>query len=235
MNFIMTNMLAFLIAIIYPIYIFATHQKVNANIIQNEKYRLLDYKQTLLIFWGLTLLIFLNFFVYKQPDLNFNLKLSIINTGLIILILVLTYLQYKTSNITPKDSNSVKEKLKGIYHYLPKTRNELIWFSLLSISAGICEEIIFRLFFFEFLKEHTTLIITFIVTNLIFAITHIGTGKRNLISSFFLGVLFSVLYYFTDNIWIAVLLHSLINLNAGLLGFRINKIEKSESELSPNR
>ena len=224
---ISTIILAVLIGIIYPIYIVFTHKKVNDSINNDSKFRLIDYKQTILIFWSLTLLILCNFFAYKQPDLNFNPKLSLISTGLIILTVGFAYFQYRTSKISPSDTNAVKEKLKDIYHYLPKTRNELKWFSFLSVSAGFCEEIIFRLFLFEILKMNSNLIIAFTVTNLIFAITHIGSGKNNLISSFILGLLFSVIYYFTENIWIAILLHIAIDINAGILGYRINKMTET--------
>lgn len=229
MNFTTTIILAVLIGIFYPIYIVVTYQKVNSNIRLNEKYRLADYQQTLLIFWGLTLLILLNFFACKQPDLNFNPKLSLINIGLIIVILGFAYFQYRSSKILPNDINSVKEKLKDVYHYLPKTNSELNWFTFLSVSAGICEEIIFRMFLFEFLRENLNLIITFIAINIIFAVTHIGSGKNNLISSFILGLLFSFIYYFTDNILIAILLHISIDVNAGILGYRINKLIKTKN------
>jgi len=70
---------------------------------------------------------------------------------------------------------------------------------------------------------------------LIFAITHIGSGKNNLISSFILGSLFSAIYFFTGNIWIAIILHIAIDINAGIPGYRTNKMTNTENEISPNR
>jgi len=229
----LTIIIVGLVGIIFPTYILLTYQKANANINQDDKYRLTDYKQTLLIFWGLTLLILINYFTYKQPTLNFYPKFSLINIGLTILIFAFAYFQYTTAKVSADNANAVKEKLKDVYHYLPKTDKELKWFLFLSFSAGVCEEILFRLFLFEFLKENSNLIIAFIVTNLIFAITHIGSGKANLISSFILGLLFSTIYYFTDNIWIAIILHISIDINAGILGYRINKMIRNK--ISPSR
>ncbi|HNP19230.1 MAG TPA: CPBP family intramembrane metalloprotease [Fulvivirga sp.] len=119
--------------------------------------------------------------------------------------------------------------MKDVYHYLPKTKREFNWFIILSISAGICEEIIFRLFLFEYLNENIGLLIAFVLTNIIFALTHIGMGKQNIISSFILGLLFSAIYYFTDNIWIAILLHIAIDINGGILGYRINNFEQKKT------
>lgn len=232
MNF--TVFLAVLVGIIFPTYILLTYKRVNKNIKKNEKYRLLDYKQTILIFWVLTILVLANYFLYNQPTLNLYPKFSIINIGLTILILAFAYFQYTASKVSGDIAKVMKEKLKDIYHYLPKTKTELNWFSFLSISAGICEEILYRLLLFEFLKENTNLIFAFVLTNIIFAITHIGSGKKNLISSFILGLLFSAIYYFTDNIWMAIILHISIDINAGILGYRISKVVTYDNSKSPN-
>jgi membrane protease YdiL (CAAX protease family) len=144
--------------------------------------------------------------------------------------LLVSAIQYKSSNITSDNFLSVKDKMKDIYHYLPKTQREFDWFIVLSISGGICEEMIFRLFLFEFINENANLLIAFVLTNIIFAITHIGSGKQNIISSFILGLLFSAIYYFTDNIWIAVLLHIAIDINGGTLGYRMFKFEQRKLE-----
>ncbi len=221
--------MAVLVGVIYPAYIFATYKKVNRSINKDGKFRLVDYKQTLLLFWGLTLLILANYFVHKQPQLDFLPTVTLPSIGLTVLILVLAYLQYRTTKVTADTANVAKEKLKDIYHYLPKSAKELYWFGFLAVSAGICEEVIFRMFLFGFLKENSNLAIAFLVANLIFAITHIGSGKSNLLSSFVLGLLFSAIYYFTDNIWIAIILHTSIDINAGILGYRINRLTETSS------
>lgn len=224
MTSITTILIASIVGIIYPLYIVATHKRVNENIKNNEKYRLIDYKQTLIIFWGLTILILLNSYFYTHPELNFTPKLSFINIIISIAVIGFAYFQYTTTRVSEDSAMVLKEKLKDIYYYLPKNDKELKWFLLLSISAGICEEIIFRLFMFEFLNETTHLIIAFVLTNLIFSLTHIGSGKKNLLSSFILGLLFSMIYYFTNNIWIAIILHVFIDINVGILGCRTAKL-----------
>jgi membrane protease YdiL (CAAX protease family) len=226
MSSITTILLASIVGIIYPLYIVATHKRVNENIKNNEKYRLIDYKQTLIIFWGLTILILVNSYFYSHPELSFTPKISFVNIIISMAVIGFAYFQYTTTRVSEDSAMVLKEKLKDIYYYLPKNDKELKWFLLLSISAGICEEIIFRLFMFEFLNETTHLIIAFVLTNLIFSLTHIGSGKKNLSSSFILGLLFSVIYYFTNNIWIAIILHISIDINVGILGCRIQKTLK---------
>ncbi|TXE15326.1 CPBP family intramembrane metalloprotease [Psychroserpens burtonensis] len=230
---IWTTILAVLIGIIYPIYFLLTYKKTNNSIKQDDKIRLIDYKQTITIFWGLTILILINFYTTQLPQLNLYPNFTIISIVFSVLALAFMIVQYKQSNITSASLAIVKAKMKETYRYLPKTKKEFYWFIMLSISAGICEEIIFRLFLFEFLKENANLLIAFILTNIIFSITHIGMGKQNMIASFILGFLFSAIYYFTENIWIAVLLHIAIDINSGILGYRMNNLEQKIME-NPN-
>ena len=135
----------------------------------------------------------------------------------------MAYFQNKASVITSENAEELKTKLKDIYHYLPGTKKELNWFMFLSLSAGICEEVIFRMFLFEFFSHYVHIILAIIGSNILFAVTHIATGKKNLISAFILGLLFSGIYYYTENIWIAVLLHAAIDLNSGVLGYRLKR------------
>ena len=193
---------------------------------------MVDYKQTILIFWILTVLIVANTFVDKGLTLDFYPNFS--TTGIVLAFLITLFigLQIAQSKVTNETAIAVKDKMKDIYHYLPKSRNEYIWFILLSLSAGICEEIIFRLFMFSFLVENLNLVTAFILTNIVFAITHIGSGKQNLISSFILGLLFTAIYYFTNNIWLPIILHSAIDISAGALGYKTQKLERKLTEES---
>jgi membrane protease YdiL (CAAX protease family) len=229
---IWTTILAGIIGIIYPIYFLFTYKKTNARIKQDHKFRLIDYKQTIAIFWTLTILVLINFFNTKTPHLNFNAYFNTIGIILSILVVLFSVLQYRLSKVTLETLTNTKEKMKDIYYFLPKTKIEFNWFVLLSISAGICEEIIFRLFLFEFLKENANLWMAFVLTNIIFAMTHIGSGKQNIINAFILGLLFSAIYYFSENIWIAVFLHITIDINGGLLGYRIHNLEKENKNLN---
>jgi len=220
---ITTYILISVIGIVYPSYIVLTHKKINNRIKINDKFRLVDYKQTISIFWILTILIISNSMFDNDLKLNFYPTLN--TFGIITAILIIFFIGFLILQSKVKDENvsATKEKMIDGYHYLPKTRQELIWFNILSLSAGICEEIIFRMFVFSFLLFNTNLITSFLLTNIIFAITHIGTGTRNILSAFILGLLFTAIYYFTNNIWLSIILHCAIDIYAGAIGYKTEK------------
>ena len=50
--------------------------------------------------------------------------------------------------------------------------------------------------------------------------------KQNIISALILGLLFTAIYYFTSNIWLSIILHSTIDISAGVLGYYANGLQK---------
>lgn len=90
--------------------------------------------------------------------MNFNPALNTIAYVLIILSIAFIIIQYSQSNVTIDSVDAIKDKMKGIYDYMPKSKTEFKWFIVLSISAGVCGEIIFRFFLFEFLVINTNII-----------------------------------------------------------------------------
>jgi len=231
---ISSHILVLIIGLIYPAYFLFTYKKTNNQIKNDGNYRLVNYKHTIFIFWLLTWLVIGNAFIDKSIPLNLYPTFNTTGIVLAALILIFIGLQIITSKVSTMDkAESIIEKMKDNYQYLPKSKREFIWFNLLSLSAGICEEIIFRLFMFSYLLENTNLIIAFILTNVIFALTHIGSGKQNILGAFILGLLFTAIYYFTSNIWLSVILHSAIDISAGVLGYFAHKFEmKTTNEIS---
>jgi len=170
-----------------------------------------------------------NMFIDKSVHLDFYPTFDTPGYVLAGLILLFIVLQIVTSRVsTMEKAESIIEKIKDNYHYLPKSKREYIWFILLSASAGICEEIIFRLFMFSYLLEMANLVTAILLTNVIFALTHIGSGKQNITNAFILGLVFTTIYYFTSNIWLAIILHIAIDIGAGALGYYAHE-KKSES------
>jgi membrane protease YdiL (CAAX protease family) len=229
---ISTHVLALFIGMIYPAYFLFTYKKTSRRLKNDDHYRLVDYKQTIFIFWMVTLLIIGNAFFGKSMPLDFYPTFNTVGIVLASIILLFIGLQIVTSKVSTREkAESIIEKMKDSYHYLPKSRHEFIWFNLLSLSAGVCEEIIFRLFMFSYLLETTNVATAFILTNIIFAITHIGSGKQNMIGAFILGLLFTAIYYFT-NIWLAMILHTAIDISTGALGYYAHEFEKRYKEVS---
>lgn len=111
---------------------------------------------------------------------------------------------------------------------LPESSNDfIIGIFVVSLSAGICEEILFRgmlLSSYERLgKLHAILL-----TGILFGLMHLNI--QNLLGPIFLGILFGYLTIKTNSIFIAIIAHSTNNFIAWGLSFLVNKL----SSVLPN-
>lgn len=193
---------------------------------------MVDYKQTILIFWLLTFGILGNKFYSADNEVGLGLSFDPGLVSLIILFLITGVIVFLYSQLKTDDENApaLEEKMQDVYHYLPKTQGELGWFIVLSVSAGICEEIIFRGFLWGALGQIVNIWVAVVVANLIFALTHIGSGRQNLMNSFVLGLVFSGIYYISGSLWPAIILHAAIDIYSGILGYKVFLVQSNRQE-----
>lgn len=100
---------------------------------------------------------------------------------------------------------------------LPVSDKERKLWNLVSISAGVCEELLFRGFLFfslrEFLPE-LPIVIIIIITSFVFGLWHTYQGLKGMGVTFFIGLLFSSLYLSIGSIIPIIILHILMDWSA---------------------
>jgi membrane protease YdiL (CAAX protease family) len=85
------------------------------------------------------------------------------------------------------------------------------WLTVITVSVlvPIHEELFFRGVVFNYLKKHISIRNSVIFSSLLFAVFHLHPGLYP--ATFVLGLILSVIYHRLGNIWYAILLHMLIN------------------------
>jgi len=97
---------------------------------------------------------------------------------------------------------------------LPRNKDERLWTALLGANAGPGEEIFFRLMLPLLLVAVTgNPILAFALAAMIFGLLHLYQGWFGVVVTSLAGLFFTVVYLATGNIWIAALIHALMNLN----------------------
>jgi len=106
-------------------------------------------------------------------------------------------------------------------------------FSLVALSAGICEEIIFR-GFLAFLVlaifPGAPIYLVIIISTVIFGISHVYQGLQGVIATGLLAVLFMCLFLVTNSLILAILLHFIIDFSATFI-LSEKDIEDSKNEI----
>jgi membrane protease YdiL (CAAX protease family) len=111
---------------------------------------------------------------------------------------------------------SREQKLLGdIAPLLPRNADERKWTALLSVNAGLGEELFFRLMLPLLIIQVTgNAIFAFAAAGLIFGLVHFYQGWVGVAATTVAGFLFTAVYLASGILWIAVLLHALMNLNS---------------------
>lgn len=98
---------------------------------------------------------------------------------------------------------------------LPRNRPEIMHAAAMSIAAGISEELAFRLFL-PLLGALVTgnAFVAFGVAIAAFGAMHLYQGRAGVIATTLVGALMAAIYLMTGELWLAMLLHALIDLNS---------------------
>lgn len=101
---------------------------------------------------------------------------------------------------------------------LPRTRDELPYGAGLSVSAGVCEELLFRLGLPALVYAVTgDALVAFLGATLLFGALHAYQGPLGILFSTVLGAVFAALYLLTGSILIPIVLHVVIDLRSMVL------------------
>ena len=206
-------------------------EKDRDYLIKNPNKKIHVYKVTALIQVVLVLLILIGFVYYGESisviGLSFIKKplwAGVLIISVLIIILLLQYIK-----ISKQKAEALRNQFKPLLYIAPTTLLEYKWAVVMSIIVGTFEEIIFRGFLFWQLSNYIYVIPAIIVTNIIFGLSHYGTGIKNAINAFFLGLIWSAAYYFTDSLWLPIFGHILMDVYSSTLSKKIfsdnNKVD----------
>lgn len=210
----------FFIAIVigYPIWDYFYVKKIKQYHI--EKWKI--YGQTLFWQW-LTFLILMGYWIgtnrpikqlfYTEPShtyIDSNLINGMIVGALTVMFLMAIVLFFSKSS-RQKLNNALTDD--SIAFLLPHTVKERLLFLMIAITAGICEEVIFRGAMVYYLNHFNLSFISIgIISSLLFGFVHLYQGWKGVLTTAYLGAILYVLYVGTGSLWLPIMLHILIDI-----------------------
>jgi membrane protease YdiL (CAAX protease family) len=103
-----------------------------------------------------------------------------------------------------------ERQLAGLSFFLPATGEERLWFGLVSVSAGVCEEILFRGFLIRYFQAgpyHLALALALVLSCLFFGTAHLYQGIVGVLQTTLMGLIFAALFLLTGSLVLPVLAH----------------------------
>ena len=98
---------------------------------------------------------------------------------------------------------------------MPTTDAEQRWWNALSLTAGVCEELLYRGYLWFYLGRYIPMPYVALLASLFFGLGHLCLGPPHALRTFLLGLAFWGLYLLTGSILPGMVLHALIDVRAG--------------------
>ena len=110
---------------------------------------------------------------------------------------------------------SSADSLKSLSYFLPETWTERRWWVFVCITAGVCEESLFRGFLIHYLHVFPFalgLTLALLISAIIFGLQHLYLGPGGVVATAFSGIIFGLLFILTGSLLLPMLLHAATDL-----------------------
>ena len=141
-------------------------------------------------------------------------------SGGLILTLAVFQIQALLSVARSADQRAIiRNKVHALADMLPHTRRDLAMFVLLSLTAGCCEEFLFRGFFVWVLTPWFGWWGAAFVATVLFGLLHAYQGLDGIIRTGVVGALLVLVVAWTESLYPAMVLHALVDLGSGVMAW----------------
>lgn len=141
----------------------------------------------------------------------------------LLIVLLALYLGTAAASVSrdPKVKDSVRQQMTGqTAAILPQTKKELYLFSGVSITAGFCEEFLYRGFFVWALSPWIGWWGAGLLALAIFALGHLYQGWQGAIRTGIVGLFFILVVAISGSLWPAIVLHAVLDLGQGVVAWQ---------------
>lgn len=194
------------------------------------------YRTGMLMSWGLTGLVLAWWIVSDRPweSLLLGMVTTVqlaIGCGLAVVGLVLTWVQWRVVCGNPKHLEMVRRSLGQGQALLPHTPGERRSFLLVAVTAGICEEVLYRGFVMGYVGTWTGPELAVVLSSVAFGLAHLYLGFSHVIRTTVVGAVYALIALAAGSLWPAMILHVATDLVGGDLAYRA--VQASVAGTSP--
>jgi len=162
-----------------------------------------------------------------------RLDSGLLLAAIVIALFVLQMQKIQKALQRPRVLATLREKLAPLELVAPANDGERRGFWLLSLSAGICEEVIYRGFVLWLITAWAGLIAGIIISSAIFGFMHMYLGAAHVPKTALIGLLFALVVVASGSLWPAMVIHAAMDLSSGEISFRVSEAARALSEPPP--
>jgi membrane protease YdiL (CAAX protease family) len=188
--------------------------------------KILSYRRIVLVLWTAAIVAWITlrssvFFIWPAVRLTTQQKIGAsFGSGFAIAFAVGSLLQVVLVRRSATAREKILRAFKRLAFILPVTQEERAWFALVSVTAGMCEESLYRGFLIRYLSNgpwHAGLWIALAIASFSFGLAHGYQGLSGIIGTALIGAVMAVIFLASGSLWLPMALHAIIDLRILLL------------------
>lgn len=114
----------------------------------------------------------------------------------------------------------VRRRLRHVEIMLPHSAREARWFYRLSLTAGICEEVLYRGYLIWYLATWMPVLAAAAVASVIFGFGHAYQGPKGVLGVALFGAVLSAAYLISGSLLVPTIVHFLVDVHSGHLAWK---------------
>lgn len=148
-----------------------------------------------------------------------RLSLAVVVLGLLGLLALTVFNTRQIQNASRDELSATVQRARK---FVPVGSTEILGFALVSLTAGICEEILYRGWLVNFLGALSGSIwIGMVAAAILFGIGHAYQGRQGIIATGVLGIVFGTMFVLVRSLVPGQVIHAAIDLVNGILAGRV--------------
>jgi membrane protease YdiL (CAAX protease family) len=187
--------------------------------------RVSAYRRGVLSEWALTIAALAIWIAFARPwsamrlglphgwRLAVGLLFVLAGVGLVVLQL------WSVARLSIERRVRARPKLLEVAFVLPHTAREQSWFLALSVTAGFCEELLYRGYLPWFFAPWLGSVGAMALVVLLFGIGHAYQGRSGAVRATLAGAFMAALVLVTNSLIPAMIVHALIDIGSGTVGY----------------
>ena len=189
--------------------------------------RLVTYAETILLEWSLTVVVLIHFLAAGRSPGDLGLLAPLtgrfgITAIIVVIVSILLLSQIRmVRGAEGEAAASLRRQMAGVEKMMPHTKGERTVFLSLSLTAGFCEELLYRGFLIGYLLTLTGPVAAVAISAAVFGLAHAYQGGIGIVKTGLVGAVMGIVYVASGSIWPAVLLHAVLDIQAGLAGYEL--------------
>lgn len=127
---------------------------------------------------------------------------------------------------TPVQRAAAIKKVQESGPFMPRASSDLKHFAVISFTAGVCEEIVYRGFLIWYASQFTGtsaigLCLAVVLTALVFGVGHLYQGIGGAAQVAIVGLIFGGLYLLSGTLWVPMAVHAIGDWMVGMFTVRL--------------